>query len=112
MGATIHMHYCMNDFVGSSLWHGKKDNKCGKCGMTEKKGGCCKDEHKQLKLKTDHQKTAIQFVPLLATPVLLTPGTDFDIYISFTIVQYPTINGPPKKVLKERLYLLNGVFLI
>ena len=53
VGATIHLHCYMNEFVGRNLWHGDKENECGKCGMKEKKGGCCKDQHKQLKLSAD-----------------------------------------------------------
>jgi hypothetical protein len=60
VGFTVHYHYCMNDLVG---WdYTKKDNKkCVKCGMSESKTkkGCCKDEAKQLKLDTDHQKSTI-----------------------------------------------------
>jgi hypothetical protein len=32
MGATVHMHYCMNEFVSWSLLH-SKDDICGRCGM-------------------------------------------------------------------------------
>lgn len=53
LGATIHLHYCMQKFVGWSLTH-EKTNKCGKCGMKEKKSGCCKNEHKQIKAKIGH----------------------------------------------------------
>lgn len=49
-GATVHLHYCMDKLVGWSLWQ-SKDEACGKCGMKEKKGGCCKDEHKHFQLK-------------------------------------------------------------
>ena len=46
VGTTMHLHYCMNEYVGASLWDGDDTSECGKCGMKEKKGGCCKDEHK------------------------------------------------------------------
>jgi hypothetical protein len=112
IGATVHLHYCMNEFVSWSLWHGKDDNKCGKCGMKEKKGGCCKDEHKQFKLKTDHQKSAVaQYVQLLDAPALLTPVAAFNFKVNAVTLNFPVSNAPPK-IPRERLYILNCVFLI
>jgi hypothetical protein len=112
MGATIHMHYCMNEFVGSSLWHGGKDKKCGKCGMKEKKGGCCKDEHKQVKLKSEHQKSAtVQYIQLLDIPALITPVADFGFKVTPVSSAFPVSNAPPKIPI-ERLYMLHCVFLI
>ena len=49
------LYYCMNELVGWTLWHHSDKEKCGKCGMVEKKAGCCKDEHKSL-AKNQHQK--------------------------------------------------------
>jgi len=112
MGATIHMHYCMNELVGWSLWHGEKDNECGKCGMKEKKGGCCKDEHKQVKLKTEHQKSATaQYIQFLDVPALTTPVADFSFEIKPASLAFPVSNAPPK-IPRERLYILHCVFLI
>lgn len=111
MGATIHMHYCMNKYVGGSLWHTEDDNKCGKCGMKEKKDGCCKDEHKQAKLTTDHQKTATQFIQFPEAPASVTSFMDMVVHVPSISVNYPVSNGPPK-ILRGRLYLLNCVFLI
>lgn len=112
MGATIHMHYCMNKFVGWSLWHSKKEKECGKCGMKEKKKGCCKDEHKQVKLKAEHQKSnAAQYIQLLDFPALITPIADFNFNIISTSLVLPVSNGPPK-IPVERLYIRNCVFLI
>lgn len=112
MGATIHMHYCMNELVGWSLWHGEKDKECGKCGMKEKKGGCCKDEHKQVKLKTEHQKSATaQYIQFLDVPALITPVADFSFKVTPTSLAFPVSNAPPK-IPRERLYILHCVFLI
>ena len=112
MGATIHMHYCMNELVGWSLWHGEKDKECGKCGMKEKKGGCCKDEHKQVKLKTEHQKSATaQYIQFLDIPALTTPVADFSFEIKPTSLAFPVSNAPPK-IPREKIYILHCVFLI
>ncbi|MEN9697756.1 MAG: hypothetical protein RLZ56_1177 [Bacteroidota bacterium] len=55
IGATIHVHYCMNQFSGWSFSAEKKEQ-CPKCGM--KNTGCCKDEKKQIKLSSEQQKVA------------------------------------------------------
>ena len=112
MGATIHLHYCMNEFVGWSLGHDKKDKECGRCGMKEKKSGCCKDEHKQVKLKTEHQKsTSVQFFQFLDVPALIIPIADYPFAESPISLASPTSNAPPD-IPCEQLYLLNCVFLI
>ena len=111
-GATIHLHYCMNQFVGSSLWHSGKDSKCGKCGMKDKKGGCCKDEHKQAKLTAEHQKTTPAQQFQLFENAGLVPGNDIG---SFTAIKRSSIlpaTHAPLIIAKERRYLLHGVFLI
>jgi len=50
MGATVHLHYCMDKLAGVSLLHGDND-RCGRCGMKndDRKKVCCKDEHKTFK---------------------------------------------------------------
>lgn len=112
MGATIHMHYCMSELVGWSLWHGEKDNECGRCGMKEKKGGCCKDEHKQVKLKTEHQKsTTAQYIQFLDVPALITPIADYSFKGKPIALDFPVSNAPPK-IPRERLYIFHCVFLI
>ena len=113
MGATAHLHYCMDEFVGWSLFH-SKDDKCGKCGMGEKdKNGCCKDEHKHFKLKTDHQKAnAAQFINLVNTPLLPVPVIDFSFHSILHIYEsYPTYHAPPD-IGNEKLHVLHCVFLI
>lgn len=112
MGATIHIHYCMNKLAGWSLWHGEKDNECGKCGMEAKKGGCCKDEHKQIKLKAEHQKSATaQYNQFLDVPALITPSADFSFKVIPTSLTFPVSNAPPI-IPRGRLYMLHCVFLI
>ena len=114
IGATVHLHYCMNEFVGWSLFHGK-DETCGKCGMEEKdKGACCKDEHKHFKLKVDHPKSNLsQLITFFATPYLVSPIVNFDVHsCSATIAEtYPTSHAPPDTN-RNQLHILYSVFLI
>lgn len=113
MGATVYMHYCMDEFAGWSLFN-DKDKKCGKCGMEEEdKEGCCKDEHKQFKLKIDHQKVEVaQFVTPFISPVLYAPIVDFN-FISLSNISesYPTCHAPPD-IGPEKLHILHCVFLV
>ena len=111
IGATVHFHYCMNEFVGWDLWHEAKNNECGKCGMKEKKGGCCKDEHKQLKIEDDHQKSRFEkHVHLGTAPALVTNFVSGIFQASSLSYYTPLSNAPPH--IPKRLHLLNCVFLI
>src|SRR4029079_6514859 len=73
IGVSVHLHYCMDRFAGWSLWK-EKDGKCGKCRMTEKREGCCKDVHKYFKIKDNHQKTGfVLYSPQTLTASVLSP---------------------------------------
>ena len=113
VGATVHFHFCMNEFVGWSLSHGN-DDKCGKCGMEEKdKDGCCKDEHKHFKIKTDQQKTNVtELINLVIAPALSAPVPDFTLDPPINITEgYPVCHAPPD-IGKNKLHVLHCLFLI
>ncbi len=113
VGATVHMHYCMNKLISTSLYHGK-ENKCQKCGMHKSATkGCCKDEHKFVKLKKEHQTTqSATGLSFLFTPIIL---PTFLLYNSVTVSAitetYPTSNAPPNAT-GQKLYILNCVYRI
>ena len=72
VGATVHVHYCMDKVIGWDLSQ-KESRTCGKCGMKESatKKGCCKDEVKQLKIDNDYQKSIVSFLPkILSVPAI------------------------------------------
>lgn len=112
-GATIHSHYCMGEYMGSSLFHSKSD-KCSKCGMKAAKSkGCCKDEHKFVSLKREHnQAKASAEVPNFFAE------NSLPVYITYNIatvshkIETVAIIHPPPLIHKQRLHLLNCVFLI
>jgi hypothetical protein len=56
-GIAMEIHYCMGKKAGVELF-GNDNDKCGKCGMKEKKGGCCNDEHKFYKLNDSHKNVS------------------------------------------------------
>ena len=113
MGATVNLHYCMNTFVGWSLFH-SKDDKCGKCGMEEKDyGDCCKDEYKHFKLKADHQKAgAAAFITNIVAPVVITTGIFFNFQLHLMVIEsYSSCHAPPD-IGDTKLHVLHCLFLI
>jgi hypothetical protein len=112
-GATIHLHYCMDKFVGWKLWH-DDSNKCDKCGMEKSHGtkGCCKDEHKQVKLENDHQATEnFQLQQLFSVGVTTTFFELPAISLPSLTEDYPISHAPPRSCTIPA-YLRNCVFLI
>jgi len=115
VGATIHMHYCMNGFVGWNLWHGDKENECGKCGMKEKKDGCCKDEHMQLRLAADqnHNQLKVFTFEQIFTSIIFKHQAIYNFTQPATVaVIFPKNNAPPNLWQNVPLYLSNCLLLI
>ncbi len=54
-GIGVELHYCMGKSAGYELYGPTPDGKCNKCGMKEKKSGCCQDQHKFYKLNDSHK---------------------------------------------------------
>jgi len=107
VGATVHLHYCMDKFIDWSLLKG--GDKCHKCGM-EKDGGCCKDENKFLKNNID-QKVAESSIQLIQMAAVATPPAFIytpELYFS-SIKEYPTNHAPPRNN-GVGIFILNSVF--
>ena len=109
VGATVHLHYCMDKLISWSLLKSNGD-KCGKCGM-DKDGGCCKDEHKFVKNSFDQKATessieAIKFFPV-ASPVAVFNISEFYSFLSheYSVSHAPPVNG-------REIYIRNCVFRI
>lgn len=102
----------MDKFVGANLWH-NKDNKCGKCGMTEKnKKGCCKDEHKQIKIEKAQQKVNIDYSYSFAfSTAIPTSYPNYPFAVTSIIKSLPTANAPPPKH-DVPIYILNCTYRI
>ncbi len=83
-GIAMEIHYCMGKKAGVELF-GNDNDKCGKCGMKEKKGGCCSDEHKFYKLNDSHKNVSndVSF----ETPVVFIENP-------LPLLQFPFINDP------------------
>ena len=108
VGATVHLHYCMDKFINWSLLKG--GDKCSKCGM-EKDGGCCKDENKFVKNNADQKiaESAVQLTQMaaIATAVgLIYPSEDY----SSSLIQEYLISHAPTRNNGVGIYILNSVF--
>jgi hypothetical protein len=114
IGATVHTHYCMGEYVGTTLLK-NKDSKCGKCGMKEsnKKNGCCKDEHQEYKLKVDQQKSNVaDFIHAFFVPVDLLKYNNYTIVkLQVTKLCYSNYHPPPD-IHNQNLQVLYCTFLI
>ena len=113
VGATVHMHYCMNKLVGSSLYQGKDAN-CGKCGMKKSATkGCCKDEDTFIQLKKEHNQIsdAVCFLGYNCQ-VVLTPIFFYNQCINnLTTSAVYTFHSPPNKQ-EQKLYILHCIYRI
>ncbi len=56
-GFAMDIHYCMGKKAGVDFY-GSANDKCGRCGMKGKKGGCCHDELKFYKLSDSHKNVS------------------------------------------------------
>lgn len=95
-GIALEIHYCMGKRAGVELY-GTGSDKCGRCGMTDTKSGCCHDEYKLYKLDDSH-KLVSNDIKIAAGEMLL-PGEH--ILYHWTLPEANTVSGfndhsPPK----------------
>ncbi|MDP4149653.1 MAG: hypothetical protein Q8927_11435 [Bacteroidota bacterium] len=121
VGATIHWHYCMGKLISWGLTDRATGN-CSYCGMPKSnhdnharsgRNGCCKDEHKHIKLDKDQNLTgsAYKLPPLPLNIPATHPAPLTDTFVSAYTVIYPTSNAPPDPV-KVPAFLRNRNFRI
>lgn len=104
----------MNKFVGWNLTHGENE-KCGKCGMKEDatKKGCCKDEHKQLKIDADQQKSTIASLAYFnCSPIISYPIYSYDFQINTLEKVTDIYFHPPPLFPIQKRNILYCTFLI
>jgi hypothetical protein len=114
-GATIHLHYCMDKFIGWDLGS-KNDGNCSKCGMSKEQKkqtkGCCKDDYQQFKLKTDHKTTeSLQIMQTFQEPISNLYVELPAVYVFSTTEKKPRSHAPPQSS-GTPVYLLNCIFRI
>ena len=108
VGATVHLHYCMDKFINWSLLKGGE--KCNKCGM-EKDGSCCKDENKFVKNSIDQKlaESSIQLIQMAAVAMPAAFVCTSDHYFT-SIIQENLLSHAPPRNSGVGIYILNSVF--
>jgi hypothetical protein len=114
IGATLNLHYCMNELVGVSKQH-KSHERCGKCGMKAKKSkGCCKDKVTLVKASDDH-KQLTKALPHYTFVDVIVPTVYNTFYYKYNAISIykpiPNSNAPPDIYACKR-YIKHCVFLI
>jgi hypothetical protein len=123
VGATVHMHYCMDKLVSWSL-DTKTTNKksCPYCGMNKsttdkhcgkESKGCCKDDQKQVKVDNDQKMTefSVQLAKIYPEPITRAFSDRLFTYTFSLTETYPVVNAPPQIKLLP-LFVRNCVFRI
>ena len=114
-GAMLHIHYCMGKLADWGLGHNNSKT-CSKCGMEkndEKDNGCCKDEHKFIKITTDQKiaQNGFQLVQVIALAPQVSfvemPSNDF-----LSVTEENPISHAPPRTCGVAVYVRNCVFLI
>jgi len=110
-GIAMEIHYCMGEKAGVEFYGGDS-KKCGKCGMTEKKNGCCNDEHKFYKLDDLHKKASLDVSFEIPVTILSNSFPVYYFLLESAQVQYSINNNSPPEYNKPSACVLNCVFRI
>lgn len=109
-GVGLQFHYCGKKI--SSVQVVFKDEHTCKCGKGKMKPGCCKDEIKYFKVKSDHSKSSSTssfkfqgslFLPKIFSIQSFTPFSD--------CVRF-SLDKPPPDIGQVPIYKRNSIFLI
>jgi len=110
-GIAMEIHYCMGKKAGVDFF-GNDNDRCGKCGMKEKKNGCCNDEHKFYKLSDSHKNVSntLSFeAPVVSIPE---PLPTFDFLLIPIPVKSNIANHSPPAYDRPPVCILHCVFRI
>lgn len=94
-GIALEVHYCMGKLAGVDFYDADHD-KCSRCGMKEKKGGCCSDEHKFYKLADAHKNVSNNYDASFSQVAVVNDFVSFsdNLVVSFDKNIFH-INSPP-----------------
>jgi hypothetical protein len=110
-GIAMEIHYCMGKKTGVELF-GSDNDKCGQCGMKEKKGGCCNDEHKFYKLNDSHKNVSNDVSFETPVAILSNPVPVFDFLLAVQPVESSISNHSPPVYSGPSACIVNCVFRI
>ncbi len=110
-GIAMEIHYCMGSQAGVEFYGSEKD-RCGKCGMKEKKG-CCHDEYKFYKLEDAYKNVTnnISFTTPETDVVTNIPLFTWQISAENAIAVIHN-NAPPPNYTGPSACIMNCVFRI
>jgi hypothetical protein len=110
-GVSLNVHYCMGEIASVDL-HAKEKERCDRCGMEEKKGGCCSSQKQFVKYESGYkaQISALSHIGVAILPetprfILTDPIYFHKVKESIFPQHSPPIGGPP-------IYIRNCTFLI
>jgi hypothetical protein len=123
IGATVHLHFCMDKLVAWELGSEKSKSKaCPYCGMVKTSAdrhcgkqakGCCHDEHKQVRAEKDQKTVDVGYK--LERPFFSVATHSFSggLYLDVfsPVLEYPLIHAPPRASATS-LFVRNCVFRI
>ena len=110
-GIAMEVHYCMGKEVGVAFYSSDND-KCGKCGMTEKKEGCCNDEHKFYKLSDSHKNVSNDIQFAIGDVAVITDYPLYNFALPVTTSSVAVINYSPPEDTGPAIFIRNCVFRI
>jgi hypothetical protein len=112
VGFSVDWHYCMGE-LSEIRFQNPHSDICGKCGMKEKKGGCCENETKFYKYQ--HAYKSVKEINAFATYDLDFESTYFTLFNDqltradiFHVDPLPPDDSPPSIPIFKR----NRVFRI
>ncbi|MBN8718667.1 MAG: hypothetical protein J0H85_04425 [Sediminibacterium magnilacihabitans] len=123
VGATVHLHYCMDKLVAWGFVSEKNNEKvCSYCGMAKSAAdkhcvkeskGCCKDEQKIVKLENDQKVSdvAFQFTQIFSDAISHSFSDYAFEYASSLTEKFPVTHAPPRTQ-GVSLFVRNCVFRI
>lgn len=109
-GVAMEIHYCMGKRAGVDFYKTAGDT-CGRCGMKEKKGGCCNDEHLFYKLDDAHKNVYNNYNAFISPVIVM---HDFSVYVTATVlpVEKRFVQKAPPGDYGPPIFIKNCVFRI
>ena len=108
-GIAMEIHYCMGKRAGVDFYATAKD-KCGKCGMSGKKTGCCNDEYKFVKLNDCYKNVSNDVVFGIPDVADLHSYGNYKSTFKAAATALATQNHSPPGHTRPSAYIMNCVF--
>ena len=101
----------MGEFAGAEFY-GDDSKECGRCGMKEKKGGCCHDDHKFIKLEDSHKK-AVNDISFQLPEIIVSNEYALCHWYLPAAIEHSTLhNNSPPGYLPRPARIMHGVLRI